>query len=909
MIRNTGRKPLATAIASVVAALAAGISAPAVAGAAEYEGIEEVVSLGTRRDGRAAVDTAVPVDVFSPEAIESVNSSDMVDVISTLVPSFNVSRQPISDGATFIRPVELRGLDSHHALVLVNGKRRHRASLVQLGGFGAHGPDVGSIPSIALKSVEVLRDGAAAQYGSDAIAGVLNFNLKDNRDGGDLRVKYGEYDEGDGEEKTVEGNFGLPLGDAGFISISGQYSDMEATSRSRPYDIPIGSSGLIPSEAVNSELDVGGTTFYGPDAFTNTYDSTGTLVQSIAGSDGIPDDLTPIYAENFATINGDGPFNDVAQPWGQPAQEQYLLFVNAALPLTDSAELYAFGNYSTKDVAGGFFHRRPGVSQLLPLRLEDGSLYNPRSEALFPSGFTPQFSGEVEDYSGVLGLRGELPNGLSFDLSASLGRNEIDYTISNTLNPSLGPDTPTSFNPGTLANEERALNAGFTFPVEVGFASPLSIGFGAEYREEDYEISEGDPDSWAIGPYAQPDPWNLEITQAEVDADPTDALVAVECRVPGFEAVGSLCPEGDPVNNVVPVGSNGFPGYSPEFTSDVDRDSYALYVDLEADVTDKWLVNVAGRHEDYSDFGSVDIWKVATRYSLTDNLNIRGSVGTGFRAPTVGQISTINVSTRIDPNGQPVAEGIFPPDNPAAALFGASTLDAEDSFSWTLGLSATPLDGLTLTADYYFIELTDRIVLSSQFEVGPAEVAQLEALGVPGANTIGQVRFFTNDADSETSGVDLVGTWEFDTDYGSSSLSAAVNWNSTEITERGTFINAEDEFDVEHNSPAIRGNLTARHSWNQLDLMVRGRYYGEYENASDATLATTQTFDPKMYVDMEATWNFDANYRVTLGSQNLFDVYPEKGELGESCCGQVYRSDSIPSWQGRFVYLQATAAF
>lgn len=911
MKASAGMKPLALAIAGLAMGVGMSTASAAEVGVEDFDGVvEEVVSLGTRRDGRAAVDTAVAVDVFGLEQIESVNSSDMVNVLSTLVPSFNVTRQPISDGATFIRPVELRGLDSHHALVLVNGKRRHRASLLQLGGFGAHGPDVGSIPTIALKSVEVLRDGAAAQYGSDAIAGVINFNLKDNSSGADVRVKYGEYEQGDGEEVTFEGNFGLPLGDAGFISFSGQYSDAEATNRSQPYDISIGSSGLIPSEARNSAFTdpVTGQQFFGPDAFTNTYAGDGTLIQSILGSDGIPDDLDTRYDDNFGTINGSGPFSNVAQVWGQPEQEQYLLFVNAALPLTDRMELYGFGNYSTKEVAGGFFHRRPGVSQLLPIRLEDGSIYNPR-DSLYPSGFTPQFGGDVTDMSGVLGLRGDLDNELSYDLSVSYGENEIAYTLANTMNPALGPATPTSFRPGDLINEEFALNAGFSFPVDVGLASPLSIAFGAEYREETYEIVEGEPLSYDVGTWSSPDPFNFEITQAEVDADTTGTLTQIECRIPGFEAVGALCPAGDPINNALPLGSNGFPGYSPDAAGAADRDSYAFYVDLEADITNEWLVNGAARYEDYSDFGNVGIWKLATRYALTDNVNVRASVGTGFRAPTMGQVSTTNVSTRIAPDGSPIAEGIFPPDNPAAGVFGATTLDAEDSFSWTLGLAATPMEGLTVTLDYYYVELTDRIVLSSQFAVGPDEVAQLEALGVVGASNIAQVRFFTNDVDSETSGVDLVATYDFDWSAGSTSLAAAVNMNSTEITEAGSFINAETEYDVEHNSPELRANLSARHTWNQFDFMLRGRYYGEYQNAQNATLELTQTFDPTLYVDLEATWNFMENYRLTFGGVNVFDEFPDKDVLGESCCGRIYRSDSIPDWQGQFFYLQASVSF
>ncbi|MEM6710180.1 MAG: TonB-dependent receptor [Pseudomonadota bacterium] len=865
----------------------------------EFEGIvEEVVSLGTRREPRAAIDTAVAVDVFNTEALQSVNSPDMVDVISTLVPSFNVSRQPISDGATFIRPVELRGLDSHHTLVLINGKRRHRASLLQLGGFGAHGPDVGSIPTIAIKSVEVLRDGAAAQYGTDAIAGVLNFNLRDDNEGGEFRVRLGEYEEGDGENITLEGAWGFPLGENGFINISGQYGDQEATNRSQPYDISIQQSGQIPSVARFNEQTVGGTTFFGPDAYTNTYSPTGQLLQSVLGSDGIPDDLDTRYRDNFNTIGGSSPFSSPEQIWGQPQQEQILLFVNGAVSLGGETEAYGHANYSYKEVKGGFFHRRPGVSQLAPVRLQDGTIYNPRDE-LYPSGFTPQFSGEVFDLAGVAGVRGVTEAGLDWDVHASYGTNEIEYTIANTMNPSLGPDTPTSFRPGDLVNTEWQINADFGYGYDVGLASDLYLAFGLEYRDETYEIQGGDPASFAIGDFAQSDPFGF----CNDDGTPTAAGIAVAAN-------GLDCAEpGDPVYTAKPVGSNGFPGYGPGAESERGRDSFALYVDLETDVTEKWLVNAALRYEDYSDFGDVTIAKLASRYSITDNFNVRASVGTGFRAPTMGQISTVNISTRIDPNGNPIAEGIFPPDSAPAGLFGGSALDSEDSFSYTFGLTATPVDGLSITLDYFWIELTDRIVLSSDFSVGPAEVAQLEALGVPGANTIGQVRFFTNDADSETSGFDLVGTYEWDWGLGNASVALAYNYTETEITKAGQFLNAETVFDTENGLPEDRFNLTFRNSWNNLDVMLRGRYFGEYQNTQNATLTNSQTFGDTFYVDAEVAYTFADNYRLTLGAQNLTDEFPDRGQIGESCCGRIYRSDSIPDWQGQLFYLQATAQF
>ena len=880
---------------------------PAPAPGAGKDIVEEVVSIGSRRAARAAVDTAVPVDVFGPEQVASVNSSDLIEVLNTIVPSFAVRRQPISDGATFIRPTHMRGLDSHHTLVLINGKRRHRAALMQIGGFGSHGPDIGSIPAIAIESMEVLRDGAAAQYGSDAIAGVINFNLGKADSGAELRARAGRYDAGDGEEITIEGNAGFQLGNGGFVNISGQYSDSAPTNRSQPYDLTIAQSGLTPLQATHSRLTVDGVAYHGPDALSYRYSPAGEVLQAALGSDGIPDDLDTRYADNFQNVGGDREFDSPAQVWGQPEREQLLAVVNAALPLSDGIELHGFATYATKDQSGGFFYRRPGVSQLLPVRLADGSIYDPRA-ALYPAGFTPQFSGAVTDFAIAGGVRGSHQSGLSFDVSASYGSDEIRYRIENTLNPSLGPDTPTRFRPGTLANDELAVNADFVWPWVVGLASPVNVAFGGEYREERYRIKAGDPMSYRVGAFGVADPFNLEITQAEVDADLGDGLTIVACRVPGFETQGSLCPAGDPVNNAVPIGSNGFPGYPPTFASDRNRKSYAGYVDLEVDVTARWLANGAARFEHFDDFGSVAIWKLATRYRLTERVNLRGSVGSGFRAPTPGQISTSVVSTRVDTQGIPRAEGVFPPTHAAAALFGARPLDPERSDSFTLGLSAQPLAGVTLTLDYYQVRLDDRIVMSSQFEVDAEAAASLIALGVPGANDIARVRFFTNDVVTATSGVDLVAEAAFDWQLGTTSVQAAFNFNQTDIIDLGRFVDEEARHDIEKGSPSTTGVVSVRHSGNRLDLLLRARYFGKYKNASNASLAEIQEFGREVLVDLEGTFTLRDRYALTLGIENLFDNYPDPGEF-QACCGRIYRSDSIVPWQGRLFYAQLGISF
>ena len=894
------------------------------------EALEEIVTIGTRRQGRTAIDTAVPIDVFNQEELDSVSSNDMIDVVKTLVPSFSVEREPINDGASFIRPPTLRGLTSDKTLVLVNGKRRHRSSLVRLGGFGAHGPDLATIPSIALKSVEVLRDGASAQYGSDAIAGVLNFNLKDEAEGGEARVQVSRYTEREeASGYTGQLNFGFGLGNSGFVNTSLEISDNEPTSRGNEYEIGIGSSGRAPHQAATDSgmfeiFAVDGTSLgiqqrYGPDAVTQLYAPDGTLLSVYQGSDGILDDGDTRYADNICKAEIGQENSCLTQIWGDPDRDAIRMFINAGIDINNSTQLYAFANYSDSNSNTSFFHRRPGVSQLHYLREPDGSIYDPRDR--YPGGFTPRFFGNVIDQSITGGVRGEWDNGLSYDFSGRYGHNEIRYQIKNTVNPSMGPASPREFRPGSLENEETEINADFSFPIDIGWANDLNFAFGFAYRDEGYELLEGDPLSSEIGPYAGQDPWNFNIDTVEAAM----MGIAPGCYIPGHiagfnetaydpdgvpgsgdEYVG--CNSRDPIFNAVPVGSNGFPGYGGTFINDYSRDSYAAYVDFETDVTDAFLLNLAARYEDYSDFGDNLSWKLAGRYTISDAFTVRGSVGTGFRAPTGGQISTVNVSTRIAPDGSPVAEGIFPSDGPIAALFGFSALDAETSNQATFGFTATPTDNLTITLDYYFIELEDRIVLSSDFAVTPAIAAQLAALGVPGANTIAQVSFFTNDVTTETQGLDLVLGYNFDWAAGNTAVNVAANWNDTEVTDPGQFLNDETVFDEENNLSNTRANITIRHTWdNDITFTLRGNYYGEYKYAdgSNAPL-TIQKFDALTQFDADVTWDINDRYRVTIGGNNIFDEIADIPQF-ENCCGQnLVNVNAISDWQGPQWYIRGS---
>ena len=834
------------------------------------EEMEEVAVTGTRGQPRSVSDSPVPVDVFNSETLEAVSFTDTNDVLKTLVPSYNVSRQPISDGATFIRPAQLRGMPTDKTLVLVNSKRRHRAALVEIGGSGTQAADVATIPSSALKSVEVLRDGAAAQYGSDAIAGVINFILKDNAEGGDFRISAGEYSEGDGFQTTASGNIGLPLGSNGFLSISTEVSESEFTSRSEQYC----------------------ESWFCLDKNNPLYDSGAEYAQ-------FTEDETFMAGVERASLEG-----DVVQPWGQPNTKAVRMFFNSGYNLAGGSELYAFGNYSNSEADGGFFYRYPNNGTIQDLRTEDGSIYNPLE--IFPGGFTPRFTGEVTDYSMVSGVRGEWSNGLTYDFSARFGYSDVDYLLENTINPSLGPDTPTSFKPGVLANEEVQLQADFSKEIEAGLPRPVLAGFGFSYMDETYEISGGDNMSYSAGPYATQDPWGF------CNDDGTETAVGMSAIV-GGSSLNCANPD-DPVYTVVGVGSNGFPGYSPEYSGSYGRDSYAMFADLSTDLTEDLFVQAAMRYEEYADFDSELVGKLAMQYDLTDNVGLRSSVGTGFRAPTPGQQGTTNVSTRL-PNGFPVATGLFPASGDVAGALGAEPLKPETSTNFTFGVTAA-FEKLAMTVDFYRIDVDDRTYAISTLDVSTdidsgAAYENYQALvnaGVVGAESIGGVFYFSNAFDTRTQGVDVVATYPLEwAGDSTTNLTASLNYNQSEFaSDPSEYLNEEDQYDFENFDPEWRGVVTAVHDIGDVSLMARANWYGTYENYNAGEV---QEFDPMVMVDLEGKYRFTESTSMILGGRNIFDEYPEQDEIGDYCCGRLYASGTVVDWQGSFYYMRLNHKF
>ncbi|MBB1268662.1 TonB-dependent siderophore receptor [Shewanella sp. SR44-3] len=806
---------------------------------AKKDNVEKIAVVGTRAAPRSIGDSPVPIDIISSDDLKKNGSTDMIDMLVTSVPSFNSRAQPISDAATLIRPVNLRGLPSDSTLILVNGKRRHRASVIafQGGGIndGAQGPDISVIPSSALKQVEVLRDGAAAQYGSDAIAGVMNFVLKDDREGGSLTYSKGEYYEGDGTSTTIDGNIGLPLTEDGFINISGQYKMADATSRSvqRPDAAALAAAG-------------------------NSY------------------------------------IQDPAQTWGNPElSDDFSVFVNSGLELNDTTRLYAFGNMSSRNAVGGFYYRNPhnrgqvysndegktllvgavnGIqSSCAPVAANVPNVLATQAykdmvadqncfsmNQIRPGGYTPQFAGKIEDSSFVAGIKGELGE-WSYDASAGTGNNQASFGLKNSLNPSLGLETPTDFDTGAYTQNESSINIDFSRFVNIGSIEDVSFATGFEWREESFKITQGDEASWVAGPYAEQ----------------------------GFN-----------------IGSHGFKGFGPESAGKNTRNNIGLYTDVEAYLNDDWLLGVALRYEDFSTFGDTLNYKITAQYIATDELSFRASHSTGFRAPTVGQENVVNTQTKIL-NGDLVQSFIAPPSDPLAQFYGAKVLQPEESVSYAVGL-VYEYEDFFLTLDYYNIEVEGRLAQTSDIDVRPQDYAALRAAGVEFPELISTVTYYANDFDTTTQGIDIVANYNMEVFSGDAKLSLAYGWTDTSVDK----FNADTTtpFKVrrlEDGIPAHRATLTWAQSWDDLSMSVRGNYFGEYfaTHADSEDAGWSEDVGSAMTLDLEFSYALNDAITLSVGANNLFDKEAQKLQddvLG--AVGGVYYESGPYDYNGGFYY-------
>ena len=826
---------------------------------------EEVIGLGTfqvvgsRLPGRSAQDSPVPVDVIRGEDLQTYGIRDMDSLLSATVPSYNVNQQPISDAATLIRPANLRGLSSDQTLVLVNGKRRHRASVITwLGGGvsdGSHAPDISVIPAIALDRVEVLRDGAAAQYGSDAIAGILNFKLREDREGLEVHTSYGQTYHGDGDKVQVAANLGLPLTENGFANLSFEFMNADETSRSVQRD----------------------------------------------------------DARGFIEAGNEHVRQPVAQIWGAPeVQYDYKFFGNLGLDLEDiNARMYAFGNYAERKVEGGFFFRNPnsrtGIffgpgDTLQPADLSGTGAGCPTipintaadySAAIadlpdhcfafnerFPGGFTPRFGGYVKDWSIAFGLRGEIEsessllNGWRYDASASFGENSVDFFMHNTINPQLAAmrmNIPTSYKPGSYTEFDKVFNLDFSRPFDVGiFHSPLNIAFGLEYREEEFEVEAGGENSWYID-----------------------------------DSPGGLYEQGFGTR------SNGFPGFPPSSAGTFSRGSYAGYIDLEAEVIENLTLGIAGRHEAYEGMADTVDGKASARWQFLEQWAMRGSVSSGFRVPTAGQANVTNVTTAFD-GGRLEDRATLPSDHPISVLKGGKPLDPEKSINYSVG-TVFNLGDLEVTVDYYRIKVQGRIGQTSPLRLTQQDIDTLTAQGVSDAQSYRFVTFFANAFDTTTQGVDIVGTYPLETSVGHTLFTFVGNWNDTKVDSfNASIINLNKRRMLEGNLPEFRFSLMADHTWGPWRFLTRLHWYdGFFEDHVGSNLPIRA--GERLLTDMELSYTltnlpFMESATFAFGAENVFDQYPRRNPYAR-IVGAKYPESSPYGFNGGFYYLRAGFEF
>ncbi|MEH3107877.1 MAG: TonB-dependent receptor [Sphingomonas fennica] len=827
---------------------------------------ETVVVTGVRGQARTVADSPVPIDVISPREIRSVSNTDTVDVLRTVIPSLNVTRAPNSTTGTFIRSVTLRGLPEDKTLLLVNSKRRHRTASVGISGAGAHGQDSAVIPSLALRSIEVLRDGAAAQYGSDAIAGVVNFILNDADHGVAATAQAGQYYKGDGESLMAAVNAGFKIGARGFLNVTAQFNDDQNTNRANQFT-------------------------------TTVFDA-----RAYAAAN-------PAYA---ALVDLDRPL----QPSGQPKNRAIRTFVNSGYDVTDDVRVYAFGNYSwSRGLAFGNY-RYPVAGQPVndvPVRLQNGSIF--RFNQLFPAGFTPHFTGTVQDMSSVGGVKGQVDlggNALSYDVGMRYGWNKIVYRIFNTVNPSLGPASPREFTPNTYTNEELGVNGDFSYEVPVAaFAKPLTLSAGFEARKETYKIFPGDPASYAAGTFSRPDPFGF-CNAATRTLNPTAPQnQGINCAnylagtADGFAGI-------DPVYGTLSGGSNGFTGTQPTIAGSFRQRSQSVYAEVSTDVVTGVFLDVAGRYEHYDQFGSTVNGKAATRIELVRGVAVRGSIGTGFHAPSAGYLNQSYVSIQTI-NGIPTLAGLFPATSPVPQFLGATPLKPEKSTNFALGLTLNPMPGFSLTIDGYLIDIRDQLFSTSNIAVTPAIRAAMIAAGVLGGDSISSVNFFQNAFDSRTRGLDVVGTyrqrWSADQ---STDFFASLNINRYKIRRLNipNLFNQVSINNFQRQPPRYRSVVSVTHNIGAVSLLARANLFGSYRAQRDIAPAfPIQRFGAEALIDVEATYRFSEMVGLSIGARNVFDNYPDRDRIGAVTNGAVYRADSVVDWQGGFYYARINLNF
>ncbi len=868
------------ALAVTLAAPAHAQTAPVELPAAEPAEAEEptVVVTGSRFARRSVADSPVPIDVIGGDQLEVSGATETNKILNQLVPSFNFPQPSLTDGTDSLRPATLRGLSPDQTLVLINGKRRHSAALLNLNGSvgrGSSAVDLNEIPPIAIDRIEILRDGAASQYGSDAIAGVINLQLS-RRAGVTASVTYGAFNTRmagvaqatgvavganglpvvavpgntnndilqlntsgrdrvvhDGDTLTLATRLGLPIGDRGFFVTSLQFRDRDPTNR----------SGADPRRQYPTVGD--------------------------------PRELT---IDRYNHRYGDGKAVD------------YNIFINAGYELLPDLNAYAFGSYGIRDADGAGFFRRPNDA-----RNRDFAASTTTFVPFYANGFLPLIASQIEDISGAFGVKAT-PGEWTIDVSLVYGSNKLDYAVENSFNVSLGGiNSPRRFDAGGLSSSQHVANLDFTRKFNVGFVKSLGLAFGAEYRSENFKIRQGDIPSFINGPFS---------------AAP-------------FNGAG---------------GAQVFPGFRPNNRIDATRANWSGYVELDTDFSDRLTLQLAGRYESYSDFGDTINGKAAVRYEPIRGIALRGSVSTGFRAPSLAQqffATTSTNNTVVNGVAQLIEVGTFPVNDPVARALGSRPLRPEKATNFAGGIAFDLIPGLSLTADYYNIAIRDRIVLTENL-TGAAVVAQLQANGI---NNVTSARFFVNGVNTRTEGVDIIGTYRFpDFGLGKFRLTAGYNYNQTSITRRAgltipTLTNAvlfgrTESFRLTDGQPRSKINLALDWTLDDLSVTIRTNRYGSVSSAASSGVTVNNgvvsvpalgtqvgdfTLRPKWVTDFQITGKIFKHYELSAGVDNVFDVYPDRTPIAAGFTPNSYflpySSLSPFGFNGRFIYVRGTMNF
>ena len=812
--------------------------------------LEEIVVIGSRIEGRSITDSPVPVDLIKAEDMRNTGQLEVGRAIQRLIPSFNFSSSSISDGTDALRPATLRGMGPDQVLVLLNGKRRHGSALIHVNrsvGRGTAGTDMNAIPMGAIKRIEVLRDGASAQYGSDAIAGVINVILKDDYEGG-FRTNYGTTYKGDGDQFVASLDKGFKVGDDGRLHATFEYRNRQRTNRAGLFGIPnypdttctLGDSNCASGASwKQAALDT-----YGGDAKVITND---------------PDDKERNFnRRNFRVGDSDS--------------EQFSGALNFDKSLGKGLVFYSFADVSRRaNKSGGFW--RQGNSD------KDNPPFGNPSVRVYPDGFLPLINSTIWDYSFGAGVVKEFNNGLRADLGVVHGGNTFNFNISNSHNASWvaanqQPGT-TSADAGTLELYLTTVNLDFSLPIP---DKNMNLAWGAAYRRDNYQIQSGEEYSYA-----------------------------------DYDGPGG----GD-------AGIEVFTGFKPENEVNESRHAFSFYTDAEMfvdnlGVFDQVMVSPAVRYEHYSDFGHTINGKLATKLDFSRALAVRGSMSSGFRAPSMQQLYFNNISTQfVTGQADSIQVGTFRNDSAVAKAIGIPELKQEIATNLSVGLVYQPTSSFTLTADVYRIEVKDRIILSGFLK--PTDPALSDSVIAALTNAeAGSAQFFMNAADTETRGGEIVASWNVPfIDHGSLDLNFLGALMQTQIRDvklpaglPSSLFDDRERSIIEEWQPRSRFTLSGLYQLDQLSASVMVHRYGSYTVSGDGNNPPKQKFDPQYVTDVQLSYNFGPFGILKLGANNLFDVTPDEDTIDGARGGTIIDSQGnlIVDSPDVFTYSRRSAPF